>query len=446
MVRPVHPNERPAYSRRAFLQRAAMAGVALPSLSAILAACGSGAQSTVSSNASNAGGGSEFGTGGVSGAAYPLARPDAPVTWNVNPDELIADGLPPEQDATLKVLRWPYYLGDDVVSAFEDKYKKYNVKVQVTEATDMDKLLAKMNVPSADFDVLFGMNVWAVGRSIAAGLVRPLNHTYLTNFQSNVWDQFQSPFYDVGANYSLPYSVWYTGIFWRNDKLNIDPASMSNPYDVFWDNPPKEKTHLLGNAQDVLAMPMFRDGLTDVNVTDPATITKAKDDIAAVAAAAGGVKYDHLEYQAGDILDGTVWLHQSWSGNASDTVVFLGKGSSPDVFSFYWPGADGHPANVDNDTTIVLKAGKNPVLAHLLADFVFDATQSINNFTNTTGYQMPVKSMTRDSMVSSGIVPESLQTIIVGEDDFSKGSRELELPTDADALWQQAFLELQSGV
>src|SRR4029077_180608 len=112
--------------------------------------------------------------------------------------------------------------------------------------TDMDKLLAKMNVESADFDVLFGMNVWAVGRSIAAGQLRPLNHSYLTNFQNNVWDQFQSPFYDVGTNYSVPYSVWYTGIFWRNDKLNIDPASMSNPYDVFWNDPPKGKTHLLG--------------------------------------------------------------------------------------------------------------------------------------------------------------------------------------------------------
>ena len=43
MVRPLHPKERQVYSRRAFLQRAAAAGIALPSLSAILAACGSGA-------------------------------------------------------------------------------------------------------------------------------------------------------------------------------------------------------------------------------------------------------------------------------------------------------------------------------------------------------------------------------------------------------------------
>ena len=49
-------------------------------------------------------------------------------------------------------------------------------------------------------------------------------------------------------------------------------------------------------------------------------------------------------------------------------------------------------------------------------------------------------------MVSSGIVPEHLSTVIVTEADFAKGSRELELPPDADALWQQAFSELQAGV
>ena len=68
----------------------------------------------------------------------------------------------------------------------------------------MDKLLAKMALPSADFDMLFGMNVWAVGRSIAAGQIRPFNHDYLTNFTNNVWDQFQSPFYDVGRELHAP--------------------------------------------------------------------------------------------------------------------------------------------------------------------------------------------------------------------------------------------------
>jgi len=49
-------------------------------------------------------------------------------------------------------------------------------------------------------------------------------------------------------------------------------------------------------------------------------------------------------------------------------------------------------------------------------------------------------------MTSSGIVPQHLASVIVAESDFAKGSRELELPPEADALWQQAFAELTAGV
>jgi spermidine/putrescine transport system substrate-binding protein len=438
-----HPKEGHAYDRREFLQRAAAAGIALPTLSAILAACGGGARSNVggSGGTSGSSGANPYGTGGIAGAPYPLARQDAPVTWNVDPADLIASDLPPETDATLKILRWPYYLDPGVVKAFEQKYK---CTVQQTEFTDMDKGLQKVNQKNVDFDMLFGSNVWAVGREIAAGKLRPINHDYVPNFAKNVWDQFQSPFYDQEARYTVPYGVWSTGIFWRNDKINIDPVGMDNPYDVFFDAPPPGKTALLANAQDVLAMPMFHDGLTDVNVTDPALITKAKNDVASIAQKVGQLKYDHVDYD--ELPKGQVWLHQTWSGNASDTVVFLSELSQADNLSYYWPGSDGHPANVDNDVIFLLKSGKNPVLAHLLTNWILDNTNALTNFKVTTGYQMAIKSMTPAAMVSSGIVPPHLSTVIVAQDDFAKGSRESELAPDVDALWQSAFLELQSGV
>ena len=444
-----HPKERPTasdLSRRQFLRRAAAAGIAVPSLSAILAACSKGAETTVSQNTPSASGGgagtNEFGTGGIAGGPYPLARIDAPVTWNIQSDNpVIASGLQPETNATLQVMRWPYYLDQGVIKAFE---KKYSCKVVQTEFSDMDKGIAKINAGQGNFDILFGMNVWAVGRSIAAGLLRPINHDYIPNMNTNLWDSFKSPFYDVGAQFSLPYSVWSTGIFWRNDKVQIDPHSMSNPYDVFWDNPPKGKTALLANAQDVLAMPMFRDGVTDVNTADAAAITKAKDDVAQIATKVGGLAYDHTDYA--DLPAGKTWLHQSWSGNASDAVVFLPDVSQAANLSYYWPGSDGHPANVDSDTIVLLSTGKAPVLAHLLANWFLDGNHALTNFKVTTGYQMPLKSMSPEAMVSSGIIPKHLSSVIVSEEDFAKGSRELELPPDLDALWQSAFAELQAGV
>jgi spermidine/putrescine transport system substrate-binding protein len=438
-----HPKQPRTYGRREFLRRAAAAGIAVPSVSAILAACGKGAPTSVATSPSGAAAASnKYGTGGIGGAPYPLARQTAPVTWTIQPDnQPIASGLQPESNATLQVLRWPYYLDPGVVKAFE---KQYKCKVQQTEFSDMDKGLAKIAAGQAPFDMLFGMNVWAVGRSIAAGQLRPINLDYIPNLAANSWNMFQSPFYDQGSRFSLPYSVWATGIFWRNDKLSFDPSTMSNPYDVFWNSPPKGKTHLLANAQDVLSMAMFHDGVKDVNVTDPAAITKAKNEIAGIATAAGGVQYDHVDYT--DVPAGKAYLHQSWSGNVSDAVVFLTNKSDADNLSFYWPGSGGHPANVDNDTIVLLSSGKAPVLAHLLANWLLDSTNAQTNFTDTTGYQMPLNAMTPESMTSSGVVPQHLASVIVSESDFTKGSRELELPPDADALWQQAFAELTAGV
>ena len=113
-----HPNDRRSrISRRDFLRRAAAAGVAMPSAAAILAACGSGAQQTVQGGSSSGNGNaSQYGTGGISGAPYPLARPDAPVTWKIQSDnQPIAAGMQPEKNATLQVLRWPYYLDNGVI-------------------------------------------------------------------------------------------------------------------------------------------------------------------------------------------------------------------------------------------------------------------------------------------------------------------------------------------
>jgi len=77
-----HPKERPVrtdLSRREFMRRAAAAGIAVPSLSAILAACGKGAEtappsSSASGGASGSAAANPYGTGGIAGRPVP-ARP-----------------------------------------------------------------------------------------------------------------------------------------------------------------------------------------------------------------------------------------------------------------------------------------------------------------------------------------------------------------------------------
>ena len=189
---------------------------------------------------------------------------------------------------------------------------------------------------------------------------------------------------------------------------------------------------------------MFRDGLSDVNVTDPATITKAKDDIAQVVEATNA-QFDHVDYT--DIPKGQAWLHQSWSGNVGSAFLFLPKGDEALNVSYYWPGStDGIPGNVDNDTIVLLASGKAPVLAHMLANESWIPRTP----TRTTPRGPDTRCRRRASRPTCWwATPSSPSTCPPRSSPrrtSRKGSRELELAPDADALWQAAYAELVAGV
>ena len=122
-------------NRREFLRRATAAGIAVPALSAILAACqDSGATGGTSGAGATA---NPYGVGGIAGAAYPLARTDAPVTWHItdaNPP--IPSGLEPERGATLKVFNWGYYLKPKVMREFG---RAYGCEVELTDYAEIGR-------------------------------------------------------------------------------------------------------------------------------------------------------------------------------------------------------------------------------------------------------------------------------------------------------------------
>ena len=448
-MQPVHPKafDPRGLSRREFLRRAGMAGVAMPTLAAILAACSGGAQQEPGGGTTSSGttGANTFGTGGVAGAPYPLARLDAPVTWNIQDDnQPIESGLEPEHGATLKYLNWPYYLSPALVRAFEEKYKQYDVTVEKTIYPDMAGGVKTLLASPDEFDVMFGVQIYVLGQLIAGGLVAPLNHDYIPNLANNVWDSLQSPFYDQESRYTVPFAIWNTGIMWRNDQVTTDIAGLANPYDVFWQDAPKNKTALLNNSRDSLGMAMFRAGETDVNTGDPSIIDQAKSDVAEVVKATNA-RFDHTDYT--DVPAGKTWLHQSWSGNVGSAFYFLPEGDTAPNISYYWPGStEGVSGNVDNDTILLLKSSKAPVLAHLFIDFMLDAQNALTNYTTYSGYQAPMTSINPDELVGNNVVPEHLATTVVAQDQFTSGYRNLELAPDVLALWESAYQEIQAGV
>src|SRR4029078_11650463 len=107
--------------------------------------------------------------------------------------------------------------------------QKYDVEVEVTPYNNYDQMLAKIREPGAAFDLVFpGPSV--LSKMVFGELIQPLNHSYLPNI-GNVWPEYQDPWYDRGAGYTAPYTVYTTGVAYRADRVSEVPEV---GYDLLW--------------------------------------------------------------------------------------------------------------------------------------------------------------------------------------------------------------------
>jgi len=408
-------------NRQQFLLRTGGAAVAFAGLSPLLAACGGGDD-----------GGGPVGAGGI-----PLARPDNPVKLPLFDDNApIASGLQPEK-GSLRIYIWADYIWKKKLKEFG---KEYGVEVEVTTFTTMDEAIAKLSTGAVAFDVFFPQ-VDRLGRMAVGKTMQPLNKDYLPNLNRNVWPVLQDPFYDQGSLYTVPYTIFTTGIGFRRDKVEPAPGDRPNPYDIFGETAYKGKTYLLDDGREALAMALLRRGITDLNTENPATIAKAKNDLLGLIDRVN-LKIAYDDYVK--IPEGTSWVHQAWSGDMVAAQNYLPEGTSADVLGYWYPPQGG--GAITNDTMVVLRGAKKPVLAHHFINFMLDEKHGYENFAQWTGYQPPFVSIQPDRLVSDGVIPANLRAAVVRESDFKKGYPLLELSPAGAVLWQNAWAEIKAGV
>jgi spermidine/putrescine transport system substrate-binding protein len=420
-----------ASTRRTFIRRAGVAAASL-TIPGLLEACGTttptGATSATGSTAA-----APLGPGGL-----PLARPSRPVTLPIYADnKAIASGLAKEK-GPLQFYNWDAYINNDVVKAFE---KKYGVKVQVSTFTTIDEAIAKISSGAVQFDVFVPELVF-LERLAVGKVLQPLNLSYIPNLEANVWPSLHSPWYDVGSRYTVPYTIYTTGIGWRTDKLpDFDPAKLANPWSALWAQGPKisGKVGLLDDQHEGLAMGLLHNGITDVNTENPAHLNAAKNSLIQLVNSAN-LKFDTNEYQ--HLADGSLWLHQAWSGDMTSVPSYTPKGTPASIFRYWWP-ADGR-GPINNDTFGVLRGAKNPVLAHLFLNHLLDVKQAFSNFTFVL-YQQPLTAMTPESLIKQGLVPPNLDTTIVREPQFKNGLVQGPLSDKGEVLWENAWAAVKSA-
>ncbi|HEX4490979.1 MAG TPA: spermidine/putrescine ABC transporter substrate-binding protein [Acidimicrobiia bacterium] len=425
-----HPRERrqSSLSRREFLRNSAFAGAALSvGGSAFLAACGSSGSKS----------GASGGTGKVGGCGQPpkLSRQNDPATLPLC-STAIKDGLDPETGATLKIFNYADYVGPDMVKAFEDKY---HCKVSITTFDSMDDAVSKIQANTASFDIT-NISPDRIGSLVATENLQPINHSYIPNL-TNVWPSLQSPFYDTGARYSVPYTLYTTGIGYRVDKIDAadDPFKLKDGTDLLYNPKYKGKVSVLDDDREALSMALLRLGNTNVNTEDAKEIKAAGAELNKLIDLVN-VKVDIQDYTM--LPEGSSWVHQAWGGDMINAVADLPKGVPASVLG-YWFQPDGKGL-IQNDMMAIPKNSKNPVLAHLFLNFFLDSTNALLNF-NGIGYQQPLNDLPPESFISKGLVPENLKTALVKPSDFDHAFEELQLSPAGDRLWQAQWRQFTSG-
>jgi spermidine/putrescine transport system substrate-binding protein len=259
----------------------------------------------------------------------------------------------------------------------------------------------------------------------------------------NVWPSLHSPFYDVDSQYTVPYTVYSTGIGWRADKIKEDVAKLANPWSIFWNA--KAYTGyvgLLDNTRELLTLALLYRGNYDVNTEDPAVIDRALADLKALIPICNP-KINETDYQT--LADGSCWLHQAWSGDLLACYFsYLPKGDDGSNLR-YWAAPKGK-GPVQNDCWAVCASTTKPVLAHLWLNFLLDEGVAYGNFVNFTGYQPPQNSITPDTLIAKKVVPENLRHAVMTADDMGPGSiQEMSLTVKGRAAWQDAVARFRSG-
>lgn len=376
--------------------------------------------------------GKQTGPGGL-----PLARPDKPVTLPLYEDP-IKGGLDPETGGTFKLFNYAEYIDTKLVDAFGEKY---GVAMEINTFDDMDQAITRLATRAVQPDVT-NITTQRIAQAVAGKLAKPLNLDYIPNLKKNVWPSLHSPYYDTDSHYTVPYTVYGTGIGWRAEKISEDISKLDNPWSIFW-NAQNYKGHVgvLDDTRESLVMAMLYRGQHDVNTEDPAEIEKALADLKALTPICNP-KVAHAVYES--LGKGTSWLHHTWSGDLLNAyLAFLPENDDGSTLR-YW-GAKGK-SPIQNDAWAICSTTTKPVLSHLWLNYLLDADVAYKNFVEFNGYQPPQVAITADSLIAKKAIPENLRNTIYTSEDAGPGTiQEGTLTVQGLALWQNAYARFVSG-
>ena len=408
----------PGQNRRAFLAGAgrlaglAGAGLAAGGLGSLLAGCG-GSKADV-----------------VPHVPRP-PDPRHPVQWPITPgNQPVPGGLPPEHNASLRVLSWPGRISQRCVSDFA---KTYKCAVEVSTFGTITQGIGLLARGRGQYDLFAGAPTDVLGVLTGRSLIQPLNHSYIPYIRQ-AWPIFTDPYYDSHWQYTVPFGIYTTGIAWRKDKVDLDPYTLRNGWQFPWVAKVAGRTSVLDDYRASLGLALMTSDPKNLDTADPYFINIARQRLLNLNAMTGGLRIDNNT--ARQLATTQSWIHLAWSGQAVAAAKALPPGVPVEVIGYWFPPDGVGP--VSNDTLTVARGARSPVLAHLFCNFMLAHRNAMHNIA-ATGFMQPLSYAAPHRLIEQGILPSSLTAAAVSSTFFDHGLKETELQAPADELWQQAW-------
>jgi len=276
-------------------------------------------------------------------------------------------------DGDLVYFNWADYLEPSVRAGFQ---KEYGVKIIETNYDSYAGLLAKLNSGNQYDFITPGSKEVSELRS--NGMLQRIDKTQLKNADQvfGVDPYFDNPWYDANSDYSVPFTMYLTGIAYRKDKV----SSMTGSWNDLWNEQAKGKIFVLDDADEAIGMDALKLGL-DMNTINPDDLSKMQADLIAQKPLLRGYSTDDVNNMAG----GNAWIHHMWSGDFLTLVNNTVK--DPQNYGFIAP-KEGTPFG--NDTYAIPSNAQHPGTALLFIDYLLRPENIVKQI-NYLGYPMPTK-------------------------------------------------------
>ena len=172
-----------------------------------------------------------------------------------------------------------------------------------------------------------------MGQLVEAKLIQPINHSYIPNI-SQAWPDFTNPFYDGKWQYTVPYTIYTTGIAWRKDQVPENPYAMANPWAMPWQPKYKGKVAILDDYREGISLGADEERHLQPQHHQPGA-RSTPPAVAAGAVSLVNVHIDNNDYT--EVPSGQTWIHHAWSGDMAAAPYYMPKGVPVDVVGYWFP-------------------------------------------------------------------------------------------------------------